>query len=76
MRRAPNKEFARIYDFLVHLDSDALASENMLFGSGGENLMLSELKRVSEFARMSNNYTQVYATIRPLLLEYGLEGHL
>ena len=76
LRRAPNKESARIYDFLVHLDSDALASENMLFGSGGENLMLSELKRVSEFARMSNNYTQVYATIRPLLLEYGLEGHL
>lgn len=68
LRRAPGKEKAVIYDFIVVLPEGAGE------GSGAaKKLIEGELRRVAEFARLSLNGAEAYMRLRPLLMRYGLE---
>lgn len=67
LRRAPGKEKATIYDFLVTLPESAISEfdyEKSLFGA--------ELRRVTEFAGLCVNYAQAYRTVESLLTKYDL----
>lgn len=67
LRRAPGKEKAIIYDFLVTLPDSAVSDcefERSLFGA--------ELKRVAEFAGLCLNYAQAYREVEGLLRRYDL----
>jgi superfamily II DNA or RNA helicase len=67
LRRAPGKEKATIYDFLVTLPDSAISDfeyEKSLFGA--------ELRRVAEFAGLSQNYAEAYRQVERLLKRYDL----
>ena len=68
LRKAPGKESAVIYDFIVTLNGSA-GEDNEY----AERLMRRELERVAEFASLSQNRHQVFRTLRPLLNLYDLE---
>ncbi len=67
LRKAPNKELATIYDFLVVLPKfegvDPIS----------KRLVKGELERVSEFSRLSVNSAEIYDNLRPLLQRFNLE---
>lgn len=70
LRRSPGKEFATIYDFLVCLPegvSSKVEYERKLF--------VGELKRVADFARLSQNPDHSYRKIETLLKKFDLEHH-
>jgi superfamily II DNA or RNA helicase len=66
LRRAPGKERATIYDFIVTLPESVatLDHERKLFGA--------ELLRVAEFAGLAKNYASTYRKLEPLLQKYNL----
>jgi superfamily II DNA or RNA helicase len=72
LRRAPGKEFAVVYDFLVQLpeteDEENFAAE--------KNLVTGELSRIAEFANSSLNSAECYCVLEPLLNRYDLEHML
>ena len=39
------------------------------------NLVVAELKRVAEFARMSTGSAQAYSVLKPYLEKYDIEHH-
>ncbi len=66
LRRAPGKEKAIIYDFIVTLP-EAVSStdyERKLFGA--------ELRRIAEFAGLASNYGEAYRKIENLLKRFNL----
>ena len=68
LRRSPGKEIAIIHDFVVvlpHLFD--LESEY------AERLIRSELIRVAEFSSLSENRSNAYERLAPVLREYDLE---
>jgi superfamily II DNA or RNA helicase len=71
LRRAPGKDNACIYDFVVRIP-EAVAE-----GSKVERqLLINELKRVAEFARLARNSAAAIRTLTPLLEQYDLHHHL
>lgn len=68
LRKAPGKESAVIYDFIVTLNNTR-GEENEY----AERLVRSELERVAEFASLARNRHDVFRTLRPLLNKYDLE---
>lgn len=66
LRRAPGKEKAVIYDFIVTLPESisSFDHERKLFGA--------ELRRISEFAGLAKNYAEAYRKIEPLLKRFKL----
>lgn len=69
LRKAPGKESAVIYDFIVTLGGDAQGRENEY----AERLVRKELERVAEFASLSRNRHEAFRQLRPLLNKYDLE---
>ena len=68
LRRSPGKELAVIHDFLVVLPHDFdLESEY------AERLIRSELVRVAEFSSLSENRSDAYEKLAPILQAYDLE---
>ena len=76
LRKSPGKEIAKIYDFIVYSNNPSTSDEYSEFGTSEENLMRTELKRISEFANLAVNSDEVYITLRPVLKLYGLAGYL
>ncbi len=70
LRRAPGKEFATIVDMVVRLPSGQL--ERSPFE---RSLLVAEMERVAEFARLARNTGEVIGELMPLLREYDL-AHL
>lgn len=68
LRRSPGKEQALIHDFIVVLP------EGYDTGSDyAKRLIKSELARVAEFSSLSDNRSEAYATLSPVLRQYDLE---
>jgi superfamily II DNA or RNA helicase len=67
LRRAPGKDKATIYDFIVTLPESAVADY-----SHERKLFSAELNRISEFAGLCLNYAQAYRQVESLLQRYGL----
>ncbi len=68
LRRSPGKEIAEIFDFLVvlpEMDDDEKGYSR--------RLLIGELKRVAEFASLSENRHESYVALRPILTKYSLE---
>lgn len=68
LRRSPGKSIATIYDFIVVLPSGVQDESGH-----ARKLITSELRRVAEFAELSENRRVAYETLRPVLQEYDLE---
>jgi DNA phosphorothioation system restriction enzyme len=69
LRRAPGKDFADIYDFVVvppHIDADMTAFNI------DRRLMKRELRRFVEFASLARNAGQASAVLLPLKQRYNL----
>jgi superfamily II DNA or RNA helicase len=67
LRRAPGKQKATIYDFIVTLpesEVENFAHEKKLFSA--------ELNRVAEFAGLCLNYAEAYKQVESLLKRYNL----
>lgn len=68
LRRSPGKERALIHDFIVVLPEG--------YETGSEyakRLIKSELGRVAEFSSLSENRSEAYNTLAPVLRAYDLE---
>ena len=63
LRKSPGKEIAKIYDFIVYSNNPSTSDEYSEFGTSEENLMRTELKRISEFANLAVNSDEVYITL-------------
>lgn len=70
LRKSPGKKIATIYDFVVYADNEEI------MGTAQNNILRNELKRVAEFSEMAENYHEVYSSLRPMLLKFGLVGLL
>lgn len=70
LRRAPGKEYAEIYDFVVKIPDEFCQNNDYEI-----KLVRSELERVSEFAKLSLNQAESIRTLNPLLSKYSL-SHL
>jgi superfamily II DNA or RNA helicase len=69
LRRAPNKEFAEVFDFFVQLPEATSETEYEV----ERKLVEAELVRVAEFANMSLNPTDSYEVLESLLSKYDME---
>ena len=67
LRTHKDKEKATIYDFFVNLP---VADESDKYS---KRLITSELKRVNEFSKLALNHHETYNTLRPILINYGME---
>ncbi|RWD39939.1 DEAD/DEAH box helicase family protein [Mesorhizobium sp.] len=68
LRRSPGKTRATIHDFIVVVPDGLDADEDH-----AKRLIVDELKRVTEFAKLSENRFEAYDALRPTLLRYDLE---
>ncbi|MER8464533.1 DEAD/DEAH box helicase family protein [Mesorhizobium sp. M1396] len=68
LRRSPGKVSATIHDFIVVVPDGLDADEEF-----AKRLIVDELKRVAEFAKLSENRFEAYDALRPTLHRYGLE---
>ncbi len=68
LRRSPGKERAIINDFIVVLPDGFSAGSNY-----ARRLIKSELSRVAEFSSLSENRSEAYAKLAPLLRTFDLE---
>jgi len=70
LRRAPNKEFAIVHDFLVRVPDYSEDAE-----SAARKLLISELARVSEFGGLARNRGDVYEALKDMLEKYDLNHY-
>lgn len=68
LRRSPGKEQALIHDFITVLPQDFDTDSQY-----AKRLIKSELGRVAEFSSLSENRSESYATLAPVLRVYDLE---
>ncbi|WP_430425102.1 DEAD/DEAH box helicase family protein [Phenylobacterium sp.] len=71
LRRAPGKTSARIVDFVIRIPDD-VAEDSPI----ERQLLVNELKRVAEFARLARNSAAAIRTLEPILERYDLHHHL
>ena len=71
LRKAPNKDFAIVHDFLVMLPDEALGEDTAPL----RKLLIGELSRIAEFGRLAMNRGDVYSALKPLLDTYDLHHH-
>ncbi len=67
LRRSPGKEISVIHDFIIKLPKGVCKDSEL-----ERNLLIAELKRVSEFGRLSLNEGEVFDTLKPILDDYDL----
>lgn len=70
LRRAPNKEFAVIHDFVVRIRGEAGDKSSIC-----RQLFVNELSRISEFGGLAENRAEVYEQLKEILDEYDLQHH-
>jgi superfamily II DNA or RNA helicase len=68
LRRSPNKERALIHDFIVVLPTGWEDGSDY-----AKRLIKSELGRVAEFSSLSENRSEAYEALAPVLRTYDLE---
>ncbi|MFC4724984.1 hypothetical protein ACFPB0_06735, partial [Glycocaulis abyssi] len=68
LRRSPGKERALIHDFIVVLPDGYETGSDY-----AKRLIKSELGRVAEFSSLSENRSEAYHTLAPVLRAYDLE---
>ncbi|GLR60297.1 DEAD/DEAH box helicase family protein [Rhizobium indigoferae] len=68
LRRAPGKDRATIHDFIVVVPESVGEHEEY-----AKRLIVDELKRVAEFAKLSDNRYGAYDVLRDTLRRYDLE---
>ncbi|MCP1727615.1 superfamily II DNA or RNA helicase [Natronospira proteinivora] len=68
LRRAPGKDFAEIYDYLVLLSTSHESQE-----SAAKNLLKREVERVVEFAMLAENWQEAIDSLHPYLKAYDLD---
>ena len=68
LRRSPGKDRALIHDFIVVLPQDFDTDSEY-----AKRLIKSELGRVAEFSSLSDNRSDAYETLAPVLRAYDLE---
>lgn len=68
LRRSPGKELALIHDFIVILPKDFETDSDY-----AKRLIKSELGRVTEFSSLSENRSEAYEVLAPVLRAYDLE---
>jgi superfamily II DNA or RNA helicase len=68
LRRSPGKEQALIHDFIVVLPEGFDTDSHY-----AKRLIKSELGRVAEFSSLSENRSEAYGTLAPVLRAYDLE---
>jgi len=68
LRRSPGKEQARIHDFIVVLPENFDTDSQY-----AKRLIKSELGRVAEFSSLSENRSEAYEALAPILRAYDLE---
>ncbi|MBD3754140.1 MAG: DEAD/DEAH box helicase family protein [Gammaproteobacteria bacterium] len=68
LRRSPGKQQALIHDFIVVLPDGYEGSSDY-----AKRLIKSELGRVAEFSSLSENRSEAYETLAPVLKAYDLE---
>lgn len=68
LRRAPGKDHATIHDFIVVVPEAIEEHEEY-----ARRLIVDELKRVAEFAKLSENRFEAYDVLRDTLRRYDLE---
>lgn len=73
LRRAPNKEMAWIYDFLVVPPLAQVSKSDSVF-QVTRNLFARELHRVAEFAQLAVNGPEAYASLLPIRQRLDLVG--
>ncbi|RVK08928.1 DEAD/DEAH box helicase [Sinorhizobium medicae] len=71
LRRAPGKKRATIHDFIVVVPESYGEHEEY-----AKRLIVDELKRVAEFAKLSENRSEAYDALRDTLRRYDLEHAL
>lgn len=71
LRRSAGKDRAEIYDFIVQIPDDVV--EGAPFE---RHLMKNEIRRVAEFARLSDNVGEVITKLAPVLDKYDLQHYL
>lgn len=71
LRRSPGKQFAEVQDFLVRLPPGEGAHSDV-----ERRLVVQEVARVAEFARLARNVGEVRGTLMPFLEENDLAHHL
>lgn len=71
LRRSPNKEFAKIYDFIV-IPPGKLTKEESEYYTVNRQLYRKELVRAWEFARLSQNKYEAMNTLLPLQKDLNL----
>lgn len=67
LRRAPGKEKATIYDFVVLLPEAVIATHEQ-----ERKLFAAELGRIAEFAGLCSNYAQAFRQVEDVLDRYDL----
>lgn len=67
LRRAPGKEYAEIFDYIAVPPDGAPVNFEI-----ERKLLLRELARVNEFAKIAENYSETLEVLRPLKERYGL----
>lgn len=70
LRRSPGKELAVIHDFIVVLPEHFCLEKEAEYA---ERLIRSELARVAEFSSLSENRSNAYDVLSPILGRYDLE---
>ena len=68
LRRSPGKELAIVHDFIVVLPEEFDTDSDY-----AKRLIKAELRRVAKFSSLSENRSQAYETLAPLLRAYDLE---
>lgn len=68
LRRSPGKEQALIHDFITVLPQDFDTDSQY-----AKRLIKSELGRVAEFSSLSENRSESYGTLAPILRAYDME---
>ncbi|MCY4260115.1 MAG: DEAD/DEAH box helicase family protein [Rhodobacteraceae bacterium] len=68
LRRSPGKKHALIHDFIVVLPQQFDTESEY-----AKRLIESELVRVAEFSSLSDNRSEAYEILRPVLQQYDLE---
>lgn len=71
LRRSPGKQFAEVHDFIVRLPDPGPGNEEV-----ERRLLVQELARVAEFARLAQNVGEVRVKLLPFLERYDLAHHL
>jgi len=70
LRRAPNKEFAEIHDFVVRIAEDREGKDSVC-----RQLLVNELSRISEFGALAENRSEIYEQLKEVLEQYDLHHY-